>query len=237
MIIFPAIDLLNEQCVRLKQGDYNQKEVFNSNPVEQAKSFEEQGAKFLHLIDLDGAKEGSQKNFEVIRKIREAINIPIQVGGGIRNEERIIKLLELGVDRVILGTIAIKNRDFLKEMLSKYGNKIVVSVDAKEGKVATDGWLEDSGIDSIAFVKELIELGLKTLVYTDISKDGMMEGTNLDIYKKINELEIDLIASGGVSRMYDIEELLKMNTYGAIVGKAIYAGALNLKDIFKVVNV
>jgi phosphoribosylformimino-5-aminoimidazole carboxamide ribotide isomerase len=237
MIIFPAIDLLNEQCVRLKQGDYNQKEVFNSNPVEQAKSFEEQGAKFLHLIDLDGAKEGSQKNFEVIRKIREAINIPIQVGGGIRNEERIIKLLELGVDRVILGTIAIKNRDFLKEMLSKYGNKIVVSVDAKEGKVATDGWLEDSGIDSIAFVKELIELGLKTLVYTDISKDGMMEGTNLDIYKKINELEIDLIASGGVSRMYDIEELLKMNTYGAIVGKAIYAGALSLKDIFKVVNV
>ena len=237
MIIFPAIDLLNEQCVRLKQGDYNQKEVFNSNPVEQAKSFEEQGAKFLHLIDLDGAKEGSQKNFEVIRKIREAINIPIQVGGGIRNEERIIKLLELGVDRVILGTIAIKNRDFLKEMLSKYGNKIVVSVDAKEGKVATDGWLEDSGIDSIAFVKELIELGLKTLVYTDISKDGMMEGTNLDIYKKINELEIDLIASGGVSRMYDIEELLKMNTYGAIVGKAIYAGALSLKDIFKVENV
>lgn len=237
MIIFPAIDLLNEQCVRLKQGDYNQKEVFNSNPVEQAKSFEEQGAKFLHLIDLDGAKEGSQKNFEVIRKIREAINIPIQVGGGIRNEERIIKLLELGVDRVILGTIAIKNRDFLKEMLSKYGNKIVVSVDAKEGKVATDGWLEDSGIDSIEFVKELIELGLKTLVYTDISKDGMMEGTNLDIYKKINELEIDLIASGGVSRMYDIEELLKMNTYGAIVGKAIYAGALSLKDIFKVVNV
>lgn len=236
MIIFPAIDLLNEQCVRLKQGDYNQKEVFNSNPVEQAKSFEEQGAKFLHLIDLDGAKEGSQKNFEVIRKIREAINIPIQVGGGIRNEERIIKLLELGVDRVILGTIAIKNRDFLKEMLNKYGEKIVVSVDAKEGKVATDGWLEDSGIDSIEFVKELIELGLKTLVYTDISKDGMMEGTNLDIYKKINELEIDLIASGGVSRMYDIEELLKMNTYGAIVGKAIYAGALSLKDIFKVVN-
>lgn len=236
MIIFPAIDLLNEQCVRLKQGDYNQKEVFNSNPVEQAKSFEEQGAKFLHLIDLDGAKEGSQKNFEVIRKIREAINIPIQVGGGIRNEEKIIKLLELGVDRVILGTIAIKNRDFLKEMLNKYGEKIVVSVDAKEGKVATDGWLEDSGIDSIEFVKELIELGLKTLVYTDISKDGMMEGTNLDIYKKINELEIDLIASGGVSRMYDIEELLKMNTYGAIVGKAIYAGALSLKDIFKVVN-
>lgn len=236
MIIFPAIDLLNEQCVRLKQGDYNQKEVFNSNPVEQAKSFEEQGAKFLHLIDLDGAKEGSQKNFEVIRKIREAINIPIQVGGGIRNEERIIKLLELGVDRVILGTIAIKNKNFLKEMLNKYGEKIVVSVDAKEGKVATDGWLEDSGIDSIEFVKELIELGLKTLVYTDISKDGMMEGTNLDIYKKINELEIDLIASGGVSRMYDIEELLKMNTYGAIVGKAIYAGALSLKDIFKVVN-
>ena len=144
--------------------------------------------------------------------------------------------MELGVDRVILGTIAIKNKNFLKEMLNKYGEKIVVSVDAKEGKVATDGWLEDSGIDSIEFVKELIELGLKTLVYTDISKDGMMEGTNLDIYKKINELEIDLIASGGVSRMYDIEELLKMNTYGAIVGKAIYAGALSLKDIFKVVN-
>lgn len=233
MIIFPAIDLLNASCVRLTQGDYNQMEVFNSDPVAQAKTFEAQGAKFLHMVDLDGAKEGSQKNFDVIKRVREAINIPIQVGGGIRDEERIKALLNLGVDRVILGTAAVKNMPFLQEMLDKYGDKIVVSVDAKEGKVATHGWIEDSGIDSVEFVKKLITMGLKTLVYTDIAKDGMMEGTNLPVYEELNKLDIDLIASGGVSRIFDIEELLKMNTYGAIVGKAIYAGALDLVELIK----
>ncbi len=231
MIIFPAIDLKDEKCVRLEQGDYNKVEVFSENPIAMAKSFEAKGAKFLHMVDLDGAKEGSQKNFDVIKNVREAINIPIQVGGGIRDEDRIKKLIDLGVDRVILGTVAVENQEFLKEMIDRYGDKIAVSVDAKDGRVATRGWIEDSGVDAIEFVGKLEEYGLKTLVFTDISKDGMMEGTNLDLYKELNKYNIDIIASGGVSRKYDIEELLKIDVYGAIVGKAIYAGALDLEEI------
>ncbi len=231
MIIFPAIDLKDEKCVRLEQGDYNKVEVFSENPIAMAKSFEAKGAKFLHMVDLDGAKEGSQKNFDVIKNVREAINIPIQVGGGIRDEDRIKKLIDLGVDRVILGTVAVENQEFLKEMIYRYGDKIAVSVDAKDGRVATRGWIEDSGVDAIEFVGKLEEYGLKTLVFTDISKDGMMEGTNLDLYKELNKYNIDIIASGGVSRKYDIEELLKIDVYGAIVGKAIYAGALDLEEI------
>lgn len=231
MIIFPAIDLKDEKCVRLEQGDYNKVEVFSEDPIAMAKSFETKGAKFLHMVDLDGAKEGSQKNFDVIKNVREAINIPIQVGGGIRDEDRIKKLIDLGVDRVILGTVAVENQEFLKEMIDRYGDKIAVSVDAKDGRVATRGWIEDSGVDAIEFVGKLEEYGLKTLVFTDISKDGMMEGTNLDLYKELNKYNIDIIASGGVSRKYDIEELLKIDVYGAIVGKAIYAGALDLEEI------
>ncbi len=231
MIIFPAIDLKDEKCVRLEQGDYNKVEVFSEDPIAMAKSFETKGAKFLHMVDLDGAKEGSQKNFDVIKNVREAINIPIQVGGGIRDEDRIKKLIDLGVDRVILGTVAVENQEFLKEMIDRYGDKIAVSVDAKDGRVATRGWIEDSGVDAIEFVGKLEQYGLKTLVFTDISKDGMMEGTNLDLYKELNKYNIDIIASGGVSRKYDIEELLKIDVYGAIVGKAIYAGALDLEEI------
>lgn len=233
MIILPAIDLKDEKCVRLEQGDYNKVEVFSEDPIAMAKSFEAKGAKYLHMVDLDGAKEGSQKNFDIIKKVREAINIPIQVGGGIRDEDRIKKLLDLGVDRVILGTVAVENPNFLKEMIDKYGEHIAVSVDAKNGRVATRGWLEDSGVNAINFVKDLEDLGLKTLVFTDISKDGMMEGTNLELYKDLNKFNIDIIASGGVSRKYDIEELLKIGVYGAIVGKAIYAGALDLEEVIK----
>ncbi len=231
MIIFPAIDLKDEKCVRLKQGDYSKVEVFSEDPIAIAKNFEEKGAKFLHMVDLDGAKEGSQKNFEIIKKVREAINIPIQVGGGIRDENRIKKLINLGVDRVILGTVAVENKKFLKEMIDRYGKQIAVSVDAKGSRVATRGWIKDSGIDAIEFVRKLEGYGLETLVFTDISKDGMMEGTNLDLYKELNKYYIDIIACVGVSRKYDIEELLKINVYGAIVGKAIYTGALDLEEI------
>lgn len=233
MIILPAIDLKDEKCVRLEQGDYNKVEVFSEDPIAMAKSFEAKGAKYLHMVDLDGAKEGSQKNFDIIKRVREAINIPIQVGGGIRDEDRIKKLLDLGVDRVILGTVAVENPNFLKEMIDKYGEHIAVSVDAKNGRVATRGWLEDSGVNAINFVKDLEDLGLKTLIFTDISKDGMMGGTNLELYKDLNKFNIDIIASGGVSRKYDIEELLKIGVYGAIVGKAIYAGALDLEEVIK----
>ena len=233
MIILPAIDLKDKKCVRLEQGDYNKVEIFSEDPVSMAKSFEAKGAKYLHMVDLDGAKEGSQKNFDMIKAVRESINIPIQVGGGIRDEDRIKKLLDLGVDRVILGTVAVENPDFLADMINKYGKHIAVSVDAKDGRVATRGWIEDSGVDAVEFVATLEKMGLATLVFTDISKDGMMEGTNLDLYRELNKFDIDIIASGGVSRKYDIEVLKEIGVYGAIVGKAIYAGALDLEEIVK----
>lgn len=233
MIILPAIDLKDKKCVRLEQGDYNKVEIFSEDPVSMAKSFEAKGAQYLHMVDLDGAKEGSQKNFDMIKAVRESINIPIQVGGGIRDEDRIKKLLDLGVDRVILGTVAVENPDFLADMINKYGNHIAVSVDAKDGRVATRGWIEDSGVDAVEFVAKLEEMGLATLVFTDISKDGMMEGTNLELYRELNKFDIDIIASGGVSRKYDIEVLKEIGVYGAIVGKAIYAGALDLEEIVK----
>lgn len=233
MIILPAIDLKDKKCVRLEQGDYNKVEIFSEDPVSMAKSFEAKGAQYLHMVDLDGAKEGSQKNFNMIKAVRESINIPIQVGGGIRDEDRIKKLLDLGVDRVILGTVAVENPDFLADMINKYGKHIAVSVDAKDGRVATRGWIEDSGVDAVEFVERLEKMGLSTLVFTDISKDGMMEGTNLDLYRELNKFDIDIIASGGVSRKYDIEVLKEIDVYGAIVGKAIYAGALDLEEIVK----
>jgi phosphoribosylformimino-5-aminoimidazole carboxamide ribotide isomerase len=233
MIILPAIDLKDKKCVRLEQGDYNKVEIFSEDPVSMAQSFEAKGAQYLHMVDLDGAKEGSQKNFDMIKAVRESINIPIQVGGGIRDEDRIKKLLDLGVDRVILGTVAVENPDFLADMINKYGKHIAVSVDAKDGRVATRGWIEDSGVDAVEFVERLEKMGLSTLVFTDISKDGMMEGTNLDLYRELNKFDIDIIASGGVSRKYDIEVLKEIDVYGAIVGKAIYAGALDLEEIVK----
>lgn len=237
MIIFPAIDLKDGACVRLTKGEFDKVDVFSKNPEETAKKWFSKGAKFLHVVDLDGAKDGEGKNLQAIKSIREAIDIPVQVGGGIRDEAAIKRLLDIGVDRVILGTVAVENRDFLVEMVEKYGDKIAVSVDAKEGKVATRGWIEKTEVDSIDFCKDLESIGVKTVVYTDIARDGMMQGANLEVYKKLNELvAIDIIASGGVSRVEDIVELNKMDVYGAIVGKALYLGSLDLEEINKLVE-
>ena len=233
--IFPAIDLHNGQAVRLRQGDYNQVEVFFKNPVEVLDFFNKNNSKNLHIVDLDGAKDGNTKNYEVIKELVEKSDFFVQVGGGIRDEERIKKYIELGVNRVILGTVAIENEEFLKEMVKKYGDKIAVSVDAKDEKVAVKGWTETVELNSIEFCKKLSDIGVKTIIYTDISKDGMLNGTNLEIYRKLSKVvNSDIIASGGITFLDEIKELNKNHIYGAIVGKAIYSGNLDLKEVLEI---
>ena len=233
--IFPAIDLHNGQAVRLTQGDYNQVEVFFKNPVEVLDFFNRNNSKNLHIVDLDGAKDGNTKNYEVIKELVEKSDFFVQVGGGIRDEERIKKYIDLGVDRVILGTIAVENEEFLIDMVKKYGDKIAVSVDAKDEKVAVKGWTETVELNSLDFCKKLSDIGVKTIIYTDISKDGMLSGTNLDVYLRLSKLvESNIIASGGITFLDEIRELNKNNIYGAIVGKAVYSGKLDLKEVLEV---
>ncbi len=235
MIIFPAIDIKDGNCVRLKQGKFDELDIYFDNPVEVAKTWESKGAEFIHIVDLDGAKDGKSKNFDIIKNIASTVNVPIQVGGGIRSEEAIENLLEAGVNRVILGTAAVNDEDFLRKMTEKYAEKIVVSVDAKDGIVAVDGWVNLSTTKSTDFVKTLDEIGVKTIVYTDIAKDGMMQGPNFDIYKEVSEIsDIDVIASGGVSSIDDVVKLKAMDIYGAIIGKALYIDEIKLEDALEV---
>ena len=234
MKIFPAIDLKDGKAVRLTQGDYSKVEVFFKNPLEVLDYFNSNNSENLHIVDLDGAKDGSTQNYETIKSIVENSNFFVQVGGGIRDEERIRKYLDLGANRVILGTIAVQNEAFLIDMITKYSDKIAVGVDAKNQKVAISGWEEVVELDSLDFCKRLSDIGVKTIIYTDISKDGMMTGTNLEVYKKLKEfVKSDIIASGGIAYKEEIIELAKENTYGAIVGKAIYSNLLNLKEIIE----
>lgn len=235
MIIFPAIDIKDGNCVRLKQGKFDELDVYFDNPVEVAQKWESKGAEFIHIVDLDGAKDGKSKNYDIIANIAKTVNIPIQVGGGIRSEEAVKNLLDAGVNRVILGTAAVNDEKFLREMAEKYGEKIVVSVDAKDGIVAVDGWINLSTITSEEFVKTLDEIGVKTIVYTDIAKDGMMQGPNFNIYKEVSEIsDIDVIASGGVSSIDDVKKLKSMDMYGAIIGKALYIDKIKLEDALEV---
>lgn len=229
MEIFPAIDLRGGKVVRLTQGDYQQMVVYADNPTKVAKAFQETGASNLHVVDLDGAKEGTLCNFETIEHIVQNTSLFVQVGGGIRDEKRIQKYIQAGVKRVILGTAALENRAFVKEMVSVYGEKIAVGVDAKDGKVAVKGWLEVSDTDSVAFCKELDAIGVKTIIYTDISKDGQMAGTNIQIYQTLQkEVGCDIVASGGISYEDEINKLAQMHVYGAILGKALYTKNLDL---------
>lgn len=232
MIIFPAIDILDGQCVRLIQGDYNQESVYSNSPVDMAKQWEEKGAEFIHIVDLDGAKSGNSTNKDVIQKIAQTVNIPVQVGGGIRSLEIIDAHINNGVNRVIIGTAAIQDPDFLKAAVEKYGDKIVVSLDARNGFIATDGWTDTSEVKALDLVKDLEKIGVKTIVYTDIAKDGMLQGPNLDEQKTINEATtIDVIASGGVTTKKDVENLQALNMYGAIIGKALYDGKLEFESV------
>lgn len=229
MKIFPAIDLRDGRAVRLFQGDYDKMTVYSENPVKVAEGFKESGAECLHLVDLDGAKDGRLVNFHTIKQIVEQVDMFVEVGGGIRDEERIEQYLSLGVGRVILGTAAVKEPEFLKAMVDKYGEKIAVGVDARDGFVAVNGWKEITDKRSFEFCRYLKEIGVKTVIYTDISRDGGLEGTNMEAYKKLCEIEgLDVIASGGISFEEELTAL-KDIVSGAILGKAIYSGKLDLK--------
>lgn len=231
MNIFPAIDLIGGKAVRLFKGDYDQKTVYSDSPLDVAKGFRAAGAEYLHLVDLDGAKSGKAENLALISEIIRESGLKVEVGGGIRTEETVAQYVEIGVLRVILGTAAVTNRPFLEEMLQKYGDKIAVGVDIKDGMVATHGWMNSSGIDCFDFMAELQDLGVKTVICTDISKDGAMAGTNLDLYRRLlDRFSIDLVASGGVSSMDDVKALREMDIYGAILGKALYVGGIDLAE-------
>lgn len=229
MKIFPAIDLRDGKAVRLFQGDYDQMTVYSEDPVDIARSFKAKGADYLHLVDLDGAKDGKLVNFDTIKAIVEQVDMYVEVGGGIRDEERIKQYLDLGVGRVILGTIAIKNPEFLEEMVAKYGEKIAVGVDARDGFVAINGWKEITDKESFEFCTYLRDIGVKTVIYTDISRDGSLQGTNIEAYKKLQQIEgLEITASGGISFEEEITTL-KDITDAAILGKAIYSGVLDLE--------
>ena len=235
MEIFPAIDLKNGEVVRLTQGDYNKVDVYSKDPSAIAVGFARQGAKNLHVVDLDGARDGETVNFDAVRNLVKQKDLFVQVGGGIRDEERICRYLDLGVGRVILGTAALENPAFAREMILKYGEKIAVGVDARDGKVAVRGWREISSADSMDFCRELAEIGVATIIYTDIARDGAMLGTNLDIYRELSlKVNTNIIASGGVSTMNDVQSLIELGVYGAILGKALYTGALDLSEVLKI---
>lgn len=231
MIIFPAIDLMNGKVVRLKQGDFNTSTIYSNDPVTIAKLYEEVGATWLHVIDLDGAKTGRSQNLSVIQQIKDQTNLKIQVGGGVRSEQAITLLLELGVDRVIVGTMAVKQPTVLKELVETYQERIIVSVDSKNGFVTYSGWQDTTLIPTLGFCLKLQQMGIKTIVYTDIAKDGMMKGPNIEDYQKLSQAtSLNLIASGGVSSIDDVNTLYKMNIYGAIIGKALYLKQIDLKE-------
>jgi phosphoribosylformimino-5-aminoimidazole carboxamide ribotide isomerase len=231
MKLFPAIDIIEGCAVRLVKGDYAQKTVYSTQPVDVAKAFAKAGAAYLHLVDLEGAKDGSTPNLEVIREIVKESGLLVEVGGGIRSEETIQKYLDAGVFRVILGTAAVQNPTFLKEMVEKYGEKIAVGVDIKDGKVAVKGWTELSEESCFDFCEKLEKMGVKTVICTDISKDGLLAGTNMALYQEMSEkFSVDIVASGGVTTLEDVAQLQKMGLYGAILGKALYTGNIDLKQ-------
>ena len=235
MKIFPAIDLKNGEVVRLTEGNYNNKKTYFTNPMEVLDFFIEEGSENLHIVDLDGASEGKTFNFNTIEKIIKKCDLFTQVGGGIRNEETIKKYLYIGVKRIVLGTIAFEDLDFLEKMINKYKKNIAVSVDAKNRMIAIRGWKEIKNEDSVDCCKQFDSMGIDTIIYTDISKDGKLSGTNLDIYKELkSKISCNIIASGGITNEEEIIKLKETNIYGAIVGKAIYEKKMDLKKIIKI---
>ena len=231
MIIIPAIDIINKQPVRLYQGDYNQKEVVGKSILELAKTFEKQGAQYLHLVDLDGAKEGSLINQESIVEVAKTLHIPVEIGGGIRSMESISYYLDNGISRVILGTSAMEDSAFLEAALAKYGDKIAVGIDCKDGYVYGRGWLEASELQYLDFAKQLEAKGVKTIIVTDISKDGTLSGPNVEMLKELSErVDMDIVASGGIKDIDDIKALKQLGLYATITGKAMYHKTLDLQE-------
>lgn len=235
MIIFPAIDLYEGQAVRLYKGDYTQKTVYSDSPLQVAKDFVSQGASHIHLVDLEGAKSGQTPNLDLICSIKADCGLFCEIGGGIRSMEVVERYVNAGLDRVILGTAAVKDEEFLKTAVSNFGDKIAVGIDIKDGFVAIKGWTENSGYDTNTFCEKMQEIGVSTMICTDISKDGAMQGTNRALYEELSKkYSMQIIASGGVSSIDDIQVLKKMNLYGAIIGKAYYIGAINLTEAIEV---
>ncbi len=237
MKLFPAIDLYDGKAVRLYKGDYNQMTVYSENPIEIARDFENCGAECIHVVDLEGAKNGNTPNLHIVKQIAEQTNLFCEIGGGIRNMPTIEAYVKCGVDRVILGTAAVKDPEFLKQAVTRYGNKIAVGVDVKDGYVAIKGWTEKSEYSCFEFCQKMQDLGVRTLICTDISKDGAMNGTNRELYKALSEqFSLNITASGGVSTLDDVKALRDMNLYGAIIGKAYYIGAIDLKEALEAVR-
>ena len=235
MLIYPAIDLYGGKAVRLYKGDYAQMTVYNDDPVAVAKDFAAQGAVCIHLVDLEGAKSGTTPNFDTVAAIKAETDLFCEIGGGIRSMETIDKYLSAGIDRVILGTAAVTEPGFVEAAVAKYGEKIAVGIDIKDGFVAIKGWTVKSEENAFEFCEKMQKIGVKTLICTDISKDGAMQGTNHDLYRELSEqFQMNIIASGGVSSLEDVERLAKLSIHGAIVGKAYYTGAIDLKKAIEV---
>ncbi len=232
MKIYPAIDIIDGACVRLVQGDYSQKTKFSDSPIDVAKRWQTEGGEFIHIVDLDGAKSGDMPNFELICSIAKALDVPIEVGGGIRNMEAAERYLENGVERIIIGTSALSNPDFVKTAVSKYGSRIAVGIDAKDGMVAVNGWEEVSQVSALSLAAKMQDIGVKYIIYTDIATDGMLMGTNTAAMAEMAAAvpDVNIIASGGVSSLADITALKPTGVEGAIIGKALYTNRLTVSD-------
>lgn len=238
MIIFPAIDIRGGKCVRLFKGDFEKETVFSDSPAEMARKWEDEGAEFLHLVDLDGARAGSPQNFETVKKIVAAINIPVELGGGIRTMKDADEALAVGVRRVILGSVAVRDPELVREACEKYGYRVVVGIDARDGIVAVDGWGVSGDIDAVTLARKMKGAGVKTVIYTDISRDGTLSGVNVEATKSLaEESGLMVVASGGVSSIDDIKALKKVESSGiegVICGKSIYTGSLSLHDALEI---
>lgn len=237
MILFPAIDIVGGKAVRLYKGDYDQMTVYSDNPAEIALDFKNCGATHIHIVDLEGARDGGTPNFDTVMEIKKQARLFCEIGGGIRSMEVVDRYLDAGIDRVILGTAAINDEAFLKKAVEKYGDKIAVGADIKDGFIAVKGWLERSQVTADEFFEKMQNLGVKTIICTDISKDGAMQGTNLALYRTLGRrYNVDITASGGVSSMNDVMALKDMDMYGAIIGKAYYTGAIDLREAVQAVK-
>ena len=235
MLIYPAIDLFEGKAVRLFKGDYKQMTVYSENPPEIAEDFASKGATHMHIVDLEGAKDGTTPNFETVLRIKQTSGLFCEVGGGIRSMETVDRYLSNGIDRVILGTAAVTEAGFVEKAVNAYGERIAVGIDIKDGMVAIKGWTEKSDLTAFDFCKRMQDIGVKTLICTDISKDGAMKGTNHELYSELmRRFDMNIIASGGVSGIEDIKRLRKENVYGAIIGKAYYIGAIDLSQAIEV---
>lgn len=235
MIIYPAVDVRDGKCVRLTQGEFNKETIYADNPVEMALKWEKMGARYLHVVDLDGARSGKSQNIAVISEMAAKMGIPVQLGGGIRTIEMIENVLSKGIERVILGTSAVKDPELVKRAVKTFENKVVIGIDAKDGMVAIEGWEKTSEFKAVDFAKKMEDLGVKTIIYTDISRDGMLIGPNLKAMEEmVKAVNIDIIASGGVGKIEDIKNLKEVGVSGAIVGRALYTGDVDLKEAIEI---